>query len=170
MDFKQKGIVLINYVFIVLLCLIPTYAAAADELALYVQGTKTSVYSQPLLRSPLLGELRQGGRITPFSRTGNWYRIIFNEREGYVSSFAVAPYPPITMPVETGDGRAKSGDNPRGRRSSAPTIVAGVKGLTYEERMRRHEGQKADFATLDIMEGVRIEPVELDAFAERARP
>ncbi|MDD2851449.1 MAG: SH3 domain-containing protein [Desulfuromonadaceae bacterium] len=154
----------------ILIFLILFTTTASGEQLFYVQGARTNVYSQPLLRSMLLGELRQGESISPSARIGNWYKILFAHKDGYVSSFAVAPYPPLAKVASSTENRSRDTENPRERRSTAPTIVAGVKGLAYEDRMRRHGGQKVDFISLDTMEGLRIAPEELETFAKGVAP
>lgn len=137
----------------------------------YVQTAVAKVYARPALNGAILGQVERGTGFTPGKRQGNWIKVTYQGKEGYVSALATAMTPPRTLtggtlPAETGNAQIRL----RSRASAAPAIVAGVKGLAYEERARASAGEKVDYEALDDIDSLVVSDDELASFSKGGIP
>lgn len=79
-----------------------TTTTLPPQTVLYVTGTKLNVRSQPNTSSEILGTLEQGMAVVIYATEGNWYRIDFNGKTGYISADYVSQTPPSGMTTATG--------------------------------------------------------------------
>lgn len=136
--------------------------AGADE-ALFVQPYRVKVYAKPSIAAEVLGSADSGFKFVSTGRDGNWVKLVFKGKQGFVAAVQTARTPPLgksaSQVVETAP---KLGA--RARTSSSTAVVAGMKGLTYEDRARITKGETSDFDALDKIEALKILPDELREF------
>ena len=136
--------------------------AIADE-TLYVQPFKAKVFAKPSLSSEMLGAVDSGFQLVSTGKEGNWVKLDYKGKQGFIPAVQTAKTPPL------GKSTAQSVDaSPRlaarARTSSSSAVVAGMKGLTYEDRARVTKGERSDFESLDKVESLKISSDELRSF------
>ena len=136
--------------------------AIADE-TLYVQPFKAKVFAKPSLSSEMLGAVDSGFQLVSTGKEGNWVKLDYKGKQGFIPAVQTAKTPPL------GKSAAQSVDaSPRlaarARASSSSAGVAGMKGLTYEDRARVTKGERSDFESLDKVESLKISSDELRSF------
>lgn len=136
--------------------------AGADE-ALFVQPYRVKVYAKPSIAAEVLGSADSGFKFVSTGREGNWVKLLFKGKQGFIAAVQTARTPPLgksaAQSVETAP---KLGA--RARTSSSSAVVAGMKGLTYEDRARITKGDISDYEALDKVEALKISPDELREF------
>lgn len=156
---KQKTV---PYLLVALLCAVCVTSAIAAE-SLYVQPFQARVYSKPTLASAPLATVDSGFQFVPIGKEGNWLKLTFNGKPGFIPAVQTAQTPPLG----TKSGQKESTApklTARTRTSSSATVVAGMKGLTYEDRARMSSSERSDYETLDKIEALTITPDELNQF------
>jgi uncharacterized protein YgiM (DUF1202 family) len=136
-----------------------THASAAETL--FVQPYRVNIHAGPSLASGVLGSADSGFQFVSSGRNGNWVRLTFNGKQGFIPAVQTAKTPPLGKSAAAG---ATPKLNARSRASSSSAIVAGMKGLTYEDRARVAKGERSDFGALDKVDALKISPEELALF------
>lgn len=136
-------------------------AIAADPL--FIQPFQAKIYAQPSIASEVLGQVDSGFEFVSAGKEGRWVKLVFKGKPGFVPAVQTALSPPV------GKGSVKQADPPvklgaRARTSSSSAVVAGMKGLTYEDRARVSRGEVNDYDALDKIEALKVTPEELKQF------
>ena len=146
----------------VLLSLLLATAACADEIV-YVQPFQAKVFAKPAISAEVLGKVDSGYQFTATGREGSWLKLIFNGKQGFIPAVQTAKSPPLnksaayaTEPTQKLGSRARS--------STTVAVVAGMKGLTYEDRSRITKGEQSNMTALEKIEALKITPKELEQF------
>lgn len=144
-----------------LFCLSVTYAIADEPL--FVQPFSARIFAKPSIASEVLGSVDSGYKFVTTGRDGSWVKLYFNGKQGFIPAVQTAKNPPLgKATVRSAEAAPKL--SVRSRTSSAPAVVAGMKGLTYEDRARVSKGEQSDFDALDRVESLKISPEELRQF------
>jgi len=144
------------------LLIISSLYATADE-SLFVQPYRVKIYAKPSIAAEVLGSVDSGYQFVSVGRDGNWVKLAFKGKQGFIPAVQTAKTPPLgKSAVQTAETAPKLGA--RARTSSSSAVVAGMKGLTYEDRARVTKGERSDFEALDKVDELKITPDELRAF------
>jgi hypothetical protein len=147
---------------IVTLVIISATVSSAEE-SLFVQPFRAKVFAKPSIAAEVLGSVDSGFQFDSPGKEGIWVKLIFKGKPGYIPAVQTAKTPPLgksaAQNVEPG---AKLGA--RARTSSTSAVVAGMKGLTYEDRARISKGEQSDFESLEKVDAVKIYPEEITQF------
>ena len=150
---------------IIMLC-IPLCISSADVFAaesLFIQPFQAKIYAQPSIASEVLGQVDSGYEFVSAGKEGRWVKLVFKGKPGFVPAVQTAITPPVgKISIQKTDSSVKLGA--RARTSSSSAVVAGMKGLTYEDRARITRGEMSDFEALDKVEALKITSEELKQF------
>lgn len=136
--------------------------AAADE-SLYVQPFRAKIFAKPAIASEVLGSVDSGFQFVSTGREGSWVKLSFKGKQGFIPAVQTAKTPPLGKSAAQGaESGAKLGA--RARTSSSSAVVAGMKGLTYEDRARVTKGERSDFESLDKVDALKITADEIKLF------
>lgn len=136
--------------------------AFADE-SLYVQPFRAKIFTKPSISSEVIGQVDSGFQFVSTGREGRWVKLNFKGKQGFIPAVQVAKTPPLGKSiVQNTDASPKLAS--RARASSSSAVVAGMKGLTYEDRARLTKGERSDFETLEKVETIKVSPDELKQF------
>ena len=143
--------------------LLPGAASAANTY--YVQSMKAKVLSAPSFKSSVLGEASKGTKLAAAGKEGNWIKVSYYGKDGYVSSLLVTPYPPLARAglIKTDESEFKQGVR---RRASTYTSAAAARGLAADDRRRLSSEEQSDYAGLEMMEAFTVTDAELAKFME----
>lgn len=138
-------------------------ATAFSEESLYVQPFRAKIFAKPSITSEVLGMVDSGFQFVSSGKDGKWVKLLFKGKQGFLPAVQVANRPPL------GKSAAQRVEAPpklgaRARASSSSAVVAGMKGLTYEDRARVSQGERSDFEALDKVESLKISSDELKLF------
>ncbi len=150
---------------LVALCLLLTLITATvfSEESLYVQPFRAKIYAKPTVASSVLGSVDSGFQFVSTGREGNWVKLDFKGTLGFIPAVQTAKTPPLGKSAsQTAEAAPKL--SARARTSSSSAVVAGMKGLTYEDRARVTKGEMSDFETLEKVDALKISPDELKSF------
>ncbi|HXE95811.1 MAG TPA: hypothetical protein VN642_05365 [Dongiaceae bacterium] len=137
-------------------------ATAYSDESLYVQPFRAKIYSKPSLASEVLGQVDSGFKFVSTGREGNWVKLVVKGKQGFIPAVQTAINPPLGKSAAQG---AESAPKLGARARTATTaVVAGMKGLTYEDRARVTKDELSDFEALDKIDALKISPDELKAF------
>ena len=134
-----------------LLLVFPNPARAAD---LYIQSIKAPILSEPSLGSQKIAEGTKGEVLKEIEKKGNWYRVDYRGKTGWVSRLLIGNRPPmnkISVLEETGEKLEKGVR----KRASAFTTAAAARGLA-EDRARLSDKYKVDFKGLEALEAFKV--------------
>lgn len=141
---------------------IPVSFVIAEEF-LFVQPFRSKVYAKPSIASDVLGSVDSGYKFSSAGKEGNWVKLDYKGKLGFIPAVQTAKTPPLgKAAVQSGEAGPKLGA--RARTSSSSAVVAGMKGLTYEDRARVTKGERSDFGALDKVDALKISPEELKQF------
>lgn len=149
-------------VLLTLFSLILAVTAYAEDY-LYVQPFKARIFAKPAISSEVLGTVESGFRFAAGGKEGNWVKLNYNGRNGFIPAVQTAATPPVGKSASTaGETSTKLGA--RARTSSSTAVVAGMKGLTYEDRARVSKAEASNIDALEKVEGLKITIAELEKF------
>ena len=133
-----------------------------------MQSVKAKVLSAPSFKSPVIGEVLKGHKFDSLGKQGNWIRVKFAGKEGYVSALLLAAHPPFD---KIGMIKGLERDIKQGvrRRTSSYTSAAAARGLAQDDRRRLSKDEKADYESLDKMEAFKLTPEEISRFMEKGK-
>jgi len=136
--------------------------AFADE-SLYVQPFRIKIFTKPSIASEVIGQVDSGFQFVSTGKEGKWVKLDFRGKQGFIPAVQTSKTPPLGRRIaQTFDTSPKL--DSRERASSSSAVVAGMKGLTYEDRARVTQGERSDFEALDKVEAIIISPDELKQF------
>ncbi|MBU0674811.1 MAG: SH3 domain-containing protein [Proteobacteria bacterium] len=140
-----------------------TIVNAAEPL--FIQSTKAKILANPKFSAPVLIEVAKGTSVDPLEQQGSWYRVRYQDKEGWLSKLLVASYPPME---KQGAIQADSeiGTHAR-RRASAVATAGAARGLAAEDRKRTVEGGLANYPALAEMENLKVTDSEAVDFLQR---
>lgn len=140
-------------------------AAASAQGEYYVQSVKAKIMSAATFKSPVLGEVVKGHKFISSGKEGNWIKVKYSDKEGYVSALLLAPHPPFE---KTGVIRGDESDINQGvrRRASSYSSAAAARGLAADDRRRLGKEEKVDYESLDKMESFKLSSEEISRFME----
>jgi hypothetical protein len=142
--------------------LIPITHSVAGE-SLFVQPFKAKIFAQPSVASEVIGTVDSGFQFASISKEGRWIKFAFRDRQGYLPAVQIAGTPPLGKSLAQNAGTG-SKLNVRARTSSSNAVVAGVKGLTYEDRARITKGERSNFEALEKVDAMIISPDVINSF------
>jgi hypothetical protein len=158
---KRKLLVSLTIVF---LFFISTMNAVADD-SFYVQPFRAKIYAKPSIASETLCSVDSGFQFVSTGKEGNWVKLSYNGKQGFIPASQIAKTPPLGKSSSQAAVPApKLGV--RARTSSSSAVVAGMKGLTYEDRARANKGERSDFEALDKVDSIRLPQDELRLFQQ----
>ena len=131
----------------------------------FVQSAKAKVMSAASFKSPLLGEVGKGHKFASAGKEGNWVKVKYNGKEGYVSALLLSTHPPFE---KAGMIKGDESDIKQGvrRRASSYTSAAAARGLAQDDRRRLSKEEKVDYESLDKVESFKLTSEELSRFME----
>ncbi|MCX7990635.1 MAG: SH3 domain-containing protein [Proteobacteria bacterium] len=130
---------------------------------LYVQSESAKIFDKPSFDGNLINTVTKGYRIDVLEKKGNWVKTSVNGKEGYISSFILAKNPPSE---KISSKKEETVESPRKRASEHTTAVAGVRGLTEDDRKRLSIEGKVNFEALENIENIRISKDDIRKFIE----
>ena len=136
----------------------------------YIQSISATLYARPAFNSEALTQVERGTCFTDARRQGKWVRVTHKGKTAYISAFSTATTPPRSPSSPAAVSGTGSHLRLRGRVSSSPVAVAGVKGLAYEDRSRLSSGAKVDHDALAEIEALEVTPEELQKFMSGGKP
>ncbi len=133
--------------------------------AYFVQSAKAKVMSAASFKSRFLGEVGKGYKFASLAKQGNWIKVRYKGKVGYVPDLLLATHPPFK---KVGLIKADESDIRQGvrRRVSSYTSAAAARGLTVDDRRRLSKEEKVDYASLEKVESFKVTPEELSRFME----
>ena len=140
------------------------FSGVADAADLYVQSVKAPILSAPSLGSPKLAEAKKGEPLKEMEKQGNWHKVSYKDKTGWVSRLLVGQRPPAAKVsvLESSGEKLETGAR---KRASAFTTAAAARGFA-EERSRVSDKYKVDFAKVEHMEAVKVSDEEALAFLQ----
>ncbi len=150
------------FVAVNLLLLLPNMHSFADE-SLYVQPFKAKIFSKPSISSDVLGTVDSGFQFVSTGTEGRWLKLDFKGKQGFIPVVQAARTPPLGK-AGAQDVEAAPKVSARARTSSSSAVVAGMKGLTYEDRARITKEERSDFEALEKVDALKISPDDLKQF------
>ena len=154
-----------NGLFLLVICFLTSFSftSASAEESLYVQPFKAKIFAKPSIASEVLGSIDSGFRFVSTGKDGSWVKLLFNGKQGFIPAVQAAKTPPLgKSAAQSPESAPKLGA--RARTSSSSAVVAGMKGLTYEDRARVTKGEQSDFEALDKVDAMSVSPDELKQF------
>lgn len=139
-------------------------AMAQAETVYYVQNPNANIRSEPSFSGKTVTTLAKGKSLTFISKQGNWIKVKFDGKEGYISAQQVSIQPPLEK-QQTAIKDAPEETKPTARsRASSYTSAAAARGLTKEELEREGITEVSDFNAVKKMESTKVTPDEVTKF------
>jgi len=135
---------------IVALVLLSSVAYAENNL--YVQSKKAKLRLKPDFSSKISGEVKRGDKLTLLETGKGWHKVLHGKTGGWINSLVVSDNPPMQKVVVITGGEEELEKKSR-RRASSITSAAAARGLSGADRKRLSDKTRADFQTLDELEG-----------------
>lgn len=135
---------------IVAMVLLSSSAYAAENL--YVQSKTAKLRLQPDFSSKVNGKVKRGDVLTLLETGKGWYKVLHGKSEGWINGLVVSKNPPMQKVVVITGGEEELEKKAR-RRASSITSAAAARGLSGADRKRLSDKTRADFQTLDELEG-----------------
>jgi len=152
------------------LCLILALFVAAPVTAfsgdiMYIMSARAKLLTDPAFGSKTIENVSKGEKILAIEKKSNWYKVIYNEKTGWVSRLSVSSHPPLKRSRRMAKADTKLMNNSR-RRASSVSTTAAVRGLTDIDRSRVSNDEKMDYASVTLMENYHIEDNEIVTFMD----
>lgn len=145
-----------------LIAFIPSVVLAAD---LYVQSIRAPIMSAPSLGSQVIAEAHKSDLLKEVEKQGNWHRVSYKDKTGWVSKLLVGLKPPMGKVSLLEETEEKLSTGAR-KRASAFTTAAAARGLA-EDRARVNDKFKVDHYGVESMEAVKISDDEALVFLQQ---
>lgn len=155
--------IFINLAASFVLCAIAQQATALETY--YVQSVKAKVLSAPSFKASVLGEASKGTRLNSIGRDGNWVKVNFYGKDGYVAAILLSKSPPMAKHtiIKADDAEFQQGVR---RRASTYTSAAAARGLAADDRRRLSGEDKLDYDGLERVERYTVSEADLAKFME----
>lgn len=160
-DTKMKKLNLSLSLLVALFIAIPASAIAGD--VMYVMSARAKLLSSPSFGSKTISNVIKGEKIVAVEKKANWYKVIYNEKTGWVSHLSVSSHPPLKRSRRMAKADTKLMDNSR-RRASSVSTTAAVRGLTDIDRSRVSNNEQMDYASVELMENYQIADQDVVSF------
>ena len=152
------------------LCLILALFIAAPISAfandvMYVMSKRAKLLSSPAFGSKTLENFSKGEKILAIEKKANWYKVIYNDKTGWVSRLSVSSHPPLKRSRRMASVDKKLMNNSR-RRASSVSTTAAVRGLTDIDRSRVSNNESMDYASVELMENYKLDDSDVVAFMD----
>jgi uncharacterized protein YgiM (DUF1202 family) len=138
-------------------------ATVFSEESLYVQPFRAKIFIKPSIASEVLGSVNSGFQFISTGKDGSWVKLDFEGKHGFIPAVQVAKSPPLGKSVVQGSETVPK-LSVRARTSSSSAVVAGMKGLAYEDRARVTKDERSDLEALDKVDAMKISSDELGSF------
>jgi len=151
-----------KFTLIILGLLLPICGYAADKI--YVQSVRANVLSGPAFSAQIVSVAPKGSEMKAEFVSGNWYRVSYNGKSGWVSKYQVSseqPMKKVSFFGRIGDFFKK--DDAR-RRASRTTVVGAVRGLSAEDGSDQVEA--VDYKALEKMNKMSVDEKVVLRFLE----
>ncbi len=135
----------------------------------YVQSVKAKVLSGASFKSGVMGEVGRGFKFVSSARQGNWVKVKYGSKEGYVSALLLATHPPMEKQGLITGREAEIKQSVR-RRASTYTSAAAARGLTAVDRKRLNEEGRVNYESLEEIESLSLSQDEIDRFMKGGKP
>lgn len=150
-------------VIVVNLFLLSWAVTSFSEELLYVQPFQAKIYAKPAFGSEIIATVESGFQFSSSGKEGNWQKLSYKGKQGFLLAVQVAKTPPLgKSSTQAAETSPKLGA--RARTSSSAAVVAGMKGLTYEDRARVTSSERSDLDALDKVNALIITSDELKQF------
>ncbi|MDH3326041.1 MAG: SH3 domain-containing protein [Gammaproteobacteria bacterium] len=159
----MKKLSLIPALFIALVIALPTPVFAGD--IMYVMSARAKLLSSPAFGSKTIENVSKGEKILAVEKKANWYKVIYNDKTGWVSRLSVSSHPPLKRTRRMAGADTKLKDNSR-RRASSVSTTAAVRGLTDIDRSRVSNNEQLDYASVELMEKYQVNNSDVVAFMD----
>ena len=117
------------FIMIIGLMLFMSATNATAEESLYIQPFRAKIFAKPSIAAEVLGLVDSGFKFVSTGKDGNWFKLSFNGKQGFVPAVQAARTPPLGKSAAlVAETTTKLGA--RARTSSSSAVVAGMKGLT----------------------------------------
>lgn len=130
---------------------------------LYVQSEEAKVFDKPSFEGKIIIKLQKGTKIDVIEKKSSWIKTVVQGKEGYISSFVLAKNPPSEKITQK---KMEIVETSRKRTSEYTTAVAGVRGLTEEDRKRLSIEGKVNYEALEKIENVKVTKEDIKKFFE----
>jgi len=131
----------------------------------YVQSVRAKIMSGPAFKSKVLGEASKGTKLMSSGKDGNWIKVTFYSKEGYVSAMLLSTHPPMERQSLIKGGESDIKQSVR-RRASTYTSAAAARGLTADDRRRLSRDEKVDYEALEKIEAFAVSDDDVRLFRE----
>lgn len=146
---------------VTLLLLIAPWAQATD---FYVQSIRAPIMSDPSFGASRLAEAVRGTILKELEKKGDWYKVSYKDKTGWVSRLLVNTKAP-TGRISVLEGSGQNLESGARKRASAFTTAAAARGFA-EDRSRVSDKYKINFAGVERMESVKISDEAAMAFLQ----
>ncbi|MDH5258364.1 MAG: SH3 domain-containing protein [Gammaproteobacteria bacterium] len=150
---------------LMLALLIALPASAFAEDVMYVMSARAKLLSSPSFGSKTIENVTKGERIIAVEKKANWYKVLYNDKTGWVSRLSVSSHPPLKRTRRMAQADTKLQNNSR-RRASSVSTTAAVRGLTDIDRSRVSNNEQMDYASVELMEKFEITDSDVVAFMD----
>jgi len=164
---ERQNMKKLSLLFLVLFIAAPISSAFANDV-MYVMSKRAKLLSSPAFGSKTLENFSKGEKIVAIEKTANWYKVIYNEKTGWVSRLSVSSHPPLKRTRRMAQADTKLMNNSR-RRASSVSTTAAVRGLTDIDRSRVSNNEQMDYASVKLMEDYKIADKDIVAFMDGIR-
>lgn len=152
-----------KFTFILLSMLLPICGYAADKV--YVQSVRANVLSGPAFSAQIISVAPRGSEMTAAFVSGNWYRVTYNGKSGWISRYQVSKQQPMKQVSFFGRiGNFFKKDDAR-RRASRTTVVGAVRGLSADGE-NADQTEAADYKALEKMNEMSVDEQVVLRFLE----
>ena len=129
----------------------------------YVQSLKARIMSRPSFKAVVMGEASKGTRLVSAGKEGNWIKVLFYSKEGYIPSLLLSTRPPMEKKSLIQGDETVIKRNVR-RRTSTYTSAAAARGLAQDNRRRLSGEEKIDYDALEKVESFTLGTDEVMKF------
>ena len=131
----------------------------------YVQSLQAKVMSKPAFKSTVIGEASRGTKFLSLGREGNWIKVSFYAKEGYLPAILLSTHPPMRRVglIVGEEGAIKQSVR---RRASTYTSAAAARGLAADDRRRLSKDEKVDYGSLEKIEKFKLSADDISRFME----
>jgi uncharacterized protein YgiM (DUF1202 family) len=151
-----------KFIYILVSMLLPICGYAADKV--YVQSVRANVLSGPAFSAQVISVAPKGSEMTAAFVSGNWYRVTYNGKSGWISRYQVSKQKPVKQISFFGRvGNFFKKDDAR-RRASRTTVVGAVRGLSADGEGANTEA--VDYKALEKMNEMSVDEQVVLRFLE----
>lgn len=151
-----------KFIIILISALIPLSAHAADNV--YVQSIRANVLSGPAFSAQVVTVAPKGSEMSAAFVSGNWYRVTYNGKSGWISKYQVSKQKPMKQVSFFGRVSDFFKKDDARRRASRTTVVGAVRGLSADGESANTEA--VDYKALEKMNEMSVDEQVVLRFLE----